>query len=110
MRGDGGSRRRSMGAPYADFCESLYKTGRLWYNRGTEGGEMKREKTLQRGVCMAVSALFAAALCAAPLGVSANSALYEWQGSIAGGVTVQEEDCPVVVERERLVFTVGELP
>ena len=50
---------------------------------------MKREKTLQRGVCMAVSALFAAALCAAPLGVSANSALYEWQGGIAGGVTVQ---------------------
>lgn len=96
--------------PYADFCESLYKIGRLWYNRGTEGGEMKREKSLQRGVCVAVSVLFAAALCAAPLGVSANSALYEWQGSIAGGVTVQEEDCPVVVERERLVFTVGELP
>lgn len=71
---------------------------------------MKREKTLQRGVCMAFSALFAAALCAAPLGVSANSALYEWQGSIAGGVTVQEENCPVVVERERLVFMVGELP
>lgn len=59
---------------------------------------------------MALSALFAAALCAAPLGVSANSALYEWQGSIAGGVIVQEEDCPVAVERERLVFTVGDLP
>ena len=71
---------------------------------------MKREKTLQRGVCVAVSALFAAALCAAPLGVSANSALYEWQGSIAGGVTVQEEDCPVVVERERLVRLPAEYP
>lgn len=103
-------RRMWIFAPYVDFCESLYKTGRLWYNRGTEGGEMKREKTLQRGVCVAVSALFAAALCAAPLGVSANSALYLWEGSAAGGVAVVGGECPVTVESETLVFTINDLP
>ncbi len=69
-----------------------------------------RKKGLRQGVCAGLALLVLAALFAAPLGVSANSALYLWEGSAAGGVAVVGGECPVTVESEALVFTINDLP
>lgn len=41
---------------------------------------------------------------------SGNSAQTQWTGTTASGVTVVEEDCPLVVERELLTFDVSAFP
>ena len=41
---------------------------------------------------------------------SANSALTEWEGKDANGVVTTDENCPIVVEHEKLTFNINELP
>ncbi len=41
---------------------------------------------------------------------SANSALTQWGGKDVNGVVTTDEDCPIVVEHEKLVFDINNLP
>ena len=54
------------------------------------------------GILLLVSALV--------LPASANSAQTRWTGADAAGAIVTGEDCPIVVERERLTFDLTEFP
>lgn len=42
--------------------------------------------------------------------VDANSGPTYWEGVTASGVTITGESCPIVVEHEKLTFTIQELP
>ncbi len=60
----------------------------------------------------AIVCLVSALCIAAPAGgvANANSAQRYWHGSAASGVTVTDENCPVTVESELLVFDITEFP
>ena len=42
--------------------------------------------------------------------VSANSAIKSWHGSSGNGAYIMDEDCPVICEREDLLFEIGSFP
>ncbi|MBQ6478805.1 MAG: hypothetical protein IJI44_05480 [Erysipelotrichaceae bacterium] len=42
--------------------------------------------------------------------VSANSAIKSWKGSDGNGTYVMEKDCPVICEKEELIFDIGSFP
>lgn len=42
--------------------------------------------------------------------VSANSAMTHWSGSDSSGIIVTDEDCPIIVENELLIFDIQTFP
>ena len=65
---------------------------------------MNRKRMLTLSLC----ALCLVSLMALP--VRANSAQRYWQGVLPTGSLVQQEDCPLVVEQETLLFSLPEFP
>ena len=63
-----------------------------------------------KAVIISALALTASLIVAFAPAVSANSALTYWKGVNASGAMVTDENCPVVVNSEKIVFDIGEFP
>ena len=63
-----------------------------------------------KAVIISALALTATLIVAFAPAVSANSALTYWKGVNASGAMVTDENCPVVVNSEKIVFDIGEFP
>lgn len=62
----------------------------------------------KRMLSILLCAVLLTALCA--VSASANSAQKHWKGTTALGAVVRDEECPLQVEHERLVFDISQFP
>lgn len=65
-------------------------------------------KNAKRFLSFSVVLLLMSSLLAVP--ASANSAQSQWEGTNATGAIVTGEDCPIIVEHEKLTFDIGQFP
>lgn len=63
---------------------------------------------MYRKIRLLVIAVILAMTCVVP--VSANSAIKSWHGTDGNGAYAMDEDCPVVCEKEDLIFDIGSFP
>lgn len=69
----------------------------------------KRYRIIKRRISVFIL-LFAAVFHLFPMGVWANSAMKEWNGTDASGVAITDKYCPVTVKHEKLTFNLPAFP